>query len=177
MRVRMFLRQSAIRATTETCDHFLAKSPCGATAEAWKIVRKSLFAMEAQCESRGATLVLLGIPHPVQVCDALWEKELKRLPSDPDSYARFGVQTRLCAIAEAMGIPFVDPVDAFRQKSATKLYFSLDRHITEAGHRIVANKLLQVMEGIVKGRSEEVVDRLCPLYTKWRARLEVEVSL
>jgi hypothetical protein len=66
---------------------------------------------------------------------------------------------KLRAIADSLGLTMIDPTSAFRSDTKEQLYFELDRHMTESGHRIVASKLLQVIKGRVKGLREEEVDR------------------
>lgn len=158
-RVRMSLRGTAQSQPTRACEHFLARNPCGAVEAAWRLVGDALSEMKSRCDGEGAQLVLLSIPHPVQIYDDLWERELRHLKSNDGTFARLGVQTRLRVVADSLGVITIDPTSAFRRSRREQLYFSLDRHMTESGHRIIASKLLQVMAGSVKGISEEVVDR------------------
>lgn len=158
-RVRMSLRGTAQSQPTRDCEHFLARNPCGAVEAAWRLVGGALSEMKSRCDGEGAQLVLLSIPHPVQIYDDLWERELELLNSSVTTFDRLGVQTRLRVVADSLGVITIDPTSAFRRSRREQLYFSLDRHMTESGHRIIASKLLQVMAGSVKGISEEVVDR------------------
>jgi hypothetical protein len=91
----------------------------------------------------GFELVALMIPSEIQLQPERWNSSLSSLGLDAAAYDPY-VPTRIFqGLLSRHGIPTLDlgPVFAAGLTRGQKLYFSLDRHWTTAGHRLAADEL------------------------------------
>lgn len=138
-RVRAALRGARGPRNRRACEHFMAAEPCGDLAKAWDLTVESLRGIDAACEEAGAHLVVLIIPHPVQVDEELWRRERARFGGE--ELDRFGVNRTVAALCEALEARCVDPLSRLREGPPRRLFYRLDRHLTVEGHGRVAEAL------------------------------------
>lgn len=139
-RVRRAIQSAQGVRTRRECEHFLAVEPCGDMAIAWELTKEALRDMAALCADAGARLIVLLVPHPVQVDDRLWDRERAGV-TQREAWGRCAVQERITALCQELNITCVDPLPAFHARHE-KLFFTLDRHLTVPGHATVARALL-----------------------------------
>lgn len=108
-------------------------------ARAWELCFALLREMDRLVRGSGARFAIAVIPDQVQVYP-----ELERTVLGIDE-ADIEVQAPLAAFAREEGIPFLDllpPLRAARAAdSETPLYYTMDRHLTAEGHRVVSEAL------------------------------------
>jgi hypothetical protein len=107
-----------------------ADADSGREDQAWRLTRSLLLAWGERARQAGMRPVLLLIPSWEQVSQG----------HDATNDRRAG---QILALARDQGIPVVDPRRALHEAAsgATPLYYPKDRHLTAAGHRIVADYL------------------------------------
>jgi lysophospholipase L1-like esterase len=91
---------------------------------------------------QGAQLIVMVIPDQVEV-----EPDIPVVGLDPMVYT---VQERLLTFGRAEGIPVVDLLPGLRaanEREGIPFYFRFDRHLNPAGHRAIAEILLDALEG------------------------------
>ncbi|MBN1426379.1 hypothetical protein JXA88_17670 [Candidatus Fermentibacteria bacterium] len=155
-RIRLAMRGARGVRSTRPCEHFLAVAPCGDMAVAWDLTATALRDIGDLCHDSGAQLIVLLIPHPVQVDSALWRSELAAF-EDPQALGRFVVQERIMALCDELGVSCMDPLPAFRGRAST-LFFRLDRHLTADGHAVLANTFFPSILTLLRASPHESVD-------------------
>lgn len=112
-----------------------------AVEEAWAVTAALLGRLREDVERDGARLGVVVIPDPLQVersrwLDFLGAYRLRESDWDPDEASR-----RVCALSTERGIPCLDLLDGFRA-AGEGLYFTHDRHLSAAGHQVLADAVL-----------------------------------
>ncbi len=133
-------------ARREACAHFLAHDPCGDTACAWDLTLEAVRELASTCRAARAHVVVLAIPHPVQVDERLWHRELARVGGS--GLSRWEAQRRLEAECRRAGLTFVDPGPVFSHAGSSRLYYRIDRHLTPRGHLLLAEAVLPALEAV-----------------------------
>jgi lysophospholipase L1-like esterase len=109
---------------------------------AWNLVFALLREMERVAAKQGAQLIVMVIPDQVEV-----EPDIPIVGLDPMVYT---VQERLLTFGRAEGIPVIDLLPGLRaahEREGTPFYFRFDRHLNPAGHRAIAEILLDALQG------------------------------
>ena len=105
--------------------------------EAWIATTTQLDLVKVRCEELGARLVIACLPDQSQVDPAQRIKNIEPL--------HYRIQGDLEAWCASQGIPYIDLLPplkaAFERDPTTDLFYYADRHMTPAGHRIVAQGL------------------------------------
>lgn len=98
---------------------------------AWRLTRRLLIAWRETARRHGIEPRLLIIPSWEQVRDGRDERTDRRT-------------ARVIALSRELGIPLVDPTQTLRAaaRGGDSVFYPKDRHMTAAGHRVVA-RLLQ----------------------------------
>lgn len=115
---------------------------------------RGLEALRKQCATSGAHLVLLVIPHAVQVAPVYAER-MRTLGASLDQHDQatsvdypflFGIRE---AFEEAPRVTVVDPLPALTasERDGSPVYFSNDGHLNEVGQHCVAQELLRAISG------------------------------
>jgi SGNH hydrolase-like domain, acetyltransferase AlgX len=114
--------------------------------EMWARTQAILGALAAEVRQRGARLVLLYVPVRFEVNDDIWELTRRRYAMGP-RWDRHVVFDRLKSIAEALGVPVVDPRAVLRraEESGQPAYWTRDFHWTAVGNAVSAHELLPVV--------------------------------
>lgn len=92
-------------------------------------------------------LFVVLIPDELQVNRRRWELALKQLRLSQNEFDLTQVNRRLARFLSTEGIPFLDPLDDFRNHNsrAETLYFPSDSHLTRASHHLLADRLCTAM--------------------------------
>lgn len=101
---------------------------------AWRLTRMLLVAWRETARRHGIEPRLLVVPS--------WEQ----VSGGGD--ARAGARTaRVIALARELAVPLVDPIQALRAaaRGSDPVFYAKDRHMTAAGHRVVAQKLQECL--------------------------------
>jgi len=109
----------------------------------WSALSGLLSLLAEDVRRSGAKLTIAAVPSPVQVAPRLWRRFLDEAPPLPDG-ARYDKEapTRiLSAIAAGVGADFVDLAPGLRARGGASLYYPVNLHWTEDGHRAVADIL------------------------------------
>ena len=120
-----------------------------AVAHAWAITGALLRAFQAETRSRGARLVLVEAPAPVQVYDDLWAELEGRATREKTPLARDHPEERLGELCAAAGIPFLALAPAFRDaaphrdstRGDEQLYYQGRFHWNDAGNSLAAARV------------------------------------
>ena len=110
----------------------------------WSVTATVLKKTSDAFKQHDTPVLFLLIPAPYQVDQAVFDSYVKgfglsKLEIDLDQPNR-----KLRESCQAAGIDLLDPVEVMRKKTtaSTKLYGSVDSHLNELGHDVVANCLL-----------------------------------
>ncbi len=114
-----------------TIDYFQGGNSPFKRLQAWQSVLGHLERLKADVEGDGAVYAVVMFPW-------LWGLDAYPLKAMHDKMARH---------AAAMNVPFLDLLDAFRDRDATALRISAtDEHPNPAGHRIAADAIARFVE-------------------------------
>jgi len=96
--------------------------------------------------SKNAKLLISLIPSPIQVYPDIYNPILKRtFPNNGlvDAYLKDVTkpQKTIKAICEELDIPFLDLYPVLWQSNDRELFIPADGHLTETGHKVVADNL------------------------------------
>jgi hypothetical protein len=112
--------------------------------EGWRITQALLAQFKSDVEADGGTLRVVVIPDQIQVEPAAWSHILQSYPAmqtydwDLDQPNR-----RLAEILDAQQTPYLDLLPRFRAWDGPPLFFPIDGHWTERGHRLAGESLFQ----------------------------------
>jgi hypothetical protein len=98
------------------------------------------------CDANGIALSLVYLPWPEEVDDSLY------VVTAVDSLPRWGVVSWVGEFCAEEGIPFLDPIPAFRAATngrGKRLYWV---HLNYEGHRVLAEFLLDALPERVSSR-------------------------
>lgn len=126
----------------------------GEVDEMWRRTSAILAALKADVAARGARLVLFYIPDRTEVNDQVYETVLESWENARKGWRRDKVFKRMQEVCASLGLPLVDPRDAFRVADASGggAFFPKDGHWTEAGHATAGHEIARFLrqEGIVR---------------------------
>ena len=132
---------------------------------AWRVTAALLRALRREVEATGARLALAVIPCAEQVDDALWADLERRVRGAELEPAREEPSRRLAEIATREGVPLVDLAPAFLAAarpraggpaSAARLFLLGRFHLSDEGHRVVADSLRRFL---VEGEGRGLLER------------------
>ena len=131
---------------------------------AWRLTAALLRRLRDEVEASGARLAVAVIPCAEQVDDELWSDLVRRARDAGLELEREGPSRRLAQIAAREGIPLVDLAPAFaaaarrspgEPASAARLFLLGRFHLSDEGHRVVAEALHRfLVEGGGRGLLE-----------------------
>lgn len=121
---------------------------------AWRLTRAVLTRFADACKVRGIHLILMDIPFQEEVSEERLQASCRRYPQ----LCALGMdwsssRKELTPLTQDLGIEYLDlrkPMS--RHPAPASLYFEEDGHLTEAGHRFVAE--------VLKGRLDEFFEGL-----------------
>ena len=125
------------------------RRPLPEIAEAWRTTRALLRDLNADVRRRGARLLVVYVPHRLEVNQATWERFGLMLGWNDANTERAGLARRLRAIADDVGFELLDLTPALRQADrswTSNPYYLQDEHWTVAGHRTAA----RAIEGVLR---------------------------
>ena len=138
--VRKALFAAAQDAGRELWKHRFARTAW--EEDAWRAQEENFAAMVKVVRAAGARLVVFAVPHEFQL--------------DPELRAEHGdrvifPQRQLAKICARLEVPFLDPFDEFAKAREQRLYTD-HLHLSEAGHRLAARRLLAFLRrrGLVR---------------------------
>jgi len=118
--------------------------------DAWRITEALLAQMKQEAESDGAELRVVVIPAQPQVEPAVWQHILQTYPAmqsrewDLDQPNR-----KLAEILEAQQTPSLDLLPIFRAWDGPTLFFPIDGHWNERGHRLAGEALTEWLLDVI----------------------------
>ncbi|MEW6746684.1 MAG: SGNH/GDSL hydrolase family protein [Planctomycetota bacterium] len=122
-------------------DHYdadLALDPRGRSSQyKMRLMEQVVTRMKSTAESLGVSVLLLLIPHPIDVCDGydLAQVDPARFPE----YERSQLTDVLVRIALRQGVPYVNLFPEYRARDANELYFhGGNDHWNDAGQELAA---------------------------------------
>lgn len=147
-----FLKNSYVRATAAkftgrigiegNAVEALQKNETSAIAGAWTSTYLLLSEAAQTAKFNNATLMLVAIPHQVQVDDGIWRGVISKYGINEADYDQSLPAKRLAAFAAEMGIRVLDLQPSLAEANREeKLYYSVDGHLNRKGH-LEAAKLL-----------------------------------
>jgi hypothetical protein len=123
---------------------------------AWDLTFEAVRRLARACRERNVQLVVLLIPHPVQVDDGLWRREHAAF-ADTAALDRLLAQRKVGLLCADLGVTCVDPLPAFRV-GRRELFYRLDRHLTVAGHGVAAAELAPAVRRLLGCPPHERLD-------------------
>ncbi|MBI3725578.1 SGNH/GDSL hydrolase family protein [bacterium] len=121
--------------------------------EAWRLVGEHLKGIVESSRSAGAAPVVLVIPDEIQVDATLRSRVCAAYSLDENDYDLEQPQRKLKELAQALSVPVVDVLPAFREQgSQGGLYIPRDTHWNARGHELAAGLLSPVLEAALSGR-------------------------
>jgi hypothetical protein len=134
--------------------HWLLHWP-GTEAFALAEVLASLTEIEALCEEQGLLFAVVVLPTKTDVDEDEPDERAEALATLDLTEEQAGVIRRLGRAAKAAleerGVPCVDPYDEMKARTEP-FYWRRDHHLNHAGHALVAEQLLPVLERMLAGR-------------------------
>ncbi len=118
------------------------------------LMRALIGEIAIEANNRGALIVVSLIPSPMQVyVDSYGELLRNSFPSSPEIEEWLNDQQRpqriTAEICAQIGLPFLDLYPILRANNEQNLYVPREGHLSESGHRIVADALAQFVEETV----------------------------
>ena len=126
--------------------------------ETWEITEALLVAMASECESRGVRFLAVLIPDQVEV------ERGARVVGLPRQFS--GLRDRLTEVADRHTIPFYSPLECLKdsyEKEGTPYYYRMNRHLTVAGNRAMADCIGPVILESLGKKPGTVNKDNCPL--------------
>jgi len=124
--------------------HDLYRDPAPAYLQsALALTQGLLGALRNEAAQHGAELWILLVPLRDQVEDPRWSA----LAVEEPTLLRDQPQRAITAIAEANGLPVVDPLPAFRalDSAGTRLFWRIDGHLDATGQRVIAEQVVAAL--------------------------------
>jgi lysophospholipase L1-like esterase len=115
--------------------------------DAWTVTEALLAELKRQVEEDGAELRVVVIPAQLQVEPAVWQHILRTFPAmqglewDVDQPNRM-----LAAVLQRQGTPYLDLLPIFRAWDGPSLFFPIDGHWNERGHRLAGEALFDWLQ-------------------------------
>ncbi len=110
--------------------------------EGWRITEALLAEMKKEVEADGATLRVVVIPAQLQVEPAVWRHILQTFPAmQAYQWDLDQPNVMLAAILQKQGTPYLDLLPIFRAWNGPTLFFPIDGHWNERGHRLAGESL------------------------------------
>ncbi|MEM3373736.1 MAG: hypothetical protein QXE31_00800 [Candidatus Woesearchaeota archaeon] len=111
---------------------------------------KMIKGMNSILKKNNIKFLVVMIPDRVQVDDRLWNNVIKKYNYNPDEYIRDFPERYLSELLKKEDIDTIALFDIFKNESNKKLiYFPIDRHLNEEGHKIVSNILYDYVKEII----------------------------
>jgi len=126
------------------------RRPIPEVTEAWRMTRALLRDLNADVQRRGARLLVVYIPHRLEVNQATWQHFCLMLGWNDGNTERDGLARRLREIARDVGFEMLDLTPAFQQADrawTSNPYYLQDEHWTPVGHRTAAREIERVLRG------------------------------
>ena len=110
---------------------------------AWQVTQRLLSRLNSGVADIGAQLVVFSVPSNPSVEDRLQEKLRRRFPPGTICAKEAPGHKRLAQILEEESIPYIELLDTFRSAagSGENLFRRSDRHWSEAGHALAAERV------------------------------------
>jgi hypothetical protein len=116
----------------------------GTLDEGWKLTEAILARLAHDCAEDGAELVVLAFPLKIEVENQWRDRLMARAGVEESALDLEQPYKRLHRFCETDGIPFIYPLDEFRQAATHRdLYFRLDGHPSRFGQLMGARVLLE----------------------------------
>lgn len=118
-----------------------ARHPDAQWEQAWQLTAALLAEFERSTAEVGTRLVVVIVPSHFQVYPGRWSDFLSQHHLDAGQWDLDAPNRRLGEILQANGTDFIDLLPGLRAQannSPAPLYFTLDEHWTETGHRAAA---------------------------------------
>jgi hypothetical protein len=118
----------------------------------WRITEALLARMRDRSAEMGARFVVVAAPDWRALDPEAWREELTRGNPSSNRLASGRLQItaptdRLGAVADRLGVPYINLLPPFQQATAAgeHLYLDFDKHWTPAGHQTAANAIAQAL--------------------------------
>jgi len=112
--------------------------------EAWRNTEGYLLKIKELADKRGIKLAIFTIPIEAQVSSPQEMSEASQFYFEEKPTDDFDIYVeRFC---RGRGVDFIDMLPVFRDNKKLNLYFEKEGHLTEAGHRLVADVLYKYIE-------------------------------
>ncbi len=154
--VRLVARAMALRRHTSAGSgvpvdfEVFAAEPDETWEEAWRITEALLAETRRTAEAAGARFAVVILPDRLQIDDDLWQIALDSYPPMAErAWDRRGPHRRLARICDDQGLECLDLLEPFtaREARGETLYFPVDGHLNEAGHRAMADEIAAFVRG------------------------------
>jgi acetyltransferase AlgX (SGNH hydrolase-like protein) len=118
--------------------------------EAWAVTERYIAGIAGLARERGIAFVVVVYPHPYQVSAGESPEGRRRVGAGPGFYASERPFRRLAEIGQRVGIPVLDLVALFRERSAQDgpLFFPDDMHHNERGARVFGQGVVNGLIGL-----------------------------
>lgn len=128
--------------------------------QAWAHTHLILGTFAREVARDGARFAVVYVPSRMEVSDRDWELTRRRYSLD-DKWDRRLVRDRLREIASAAGFPLIDLTEPLQRAQAHdgEVYFRIDGHWNEHGHRVAGATVAAASAGLLPGCA---VDRAAP---------------
>jgi lysophospholipase L1-like esterase len=126
------------------------RRPIPEVSDAWRTTRALLRDLNADVQRRGARLLVVYVPHRLEVNQATWQRFSLMLGWNEANTERAGLARRLREIARDVGFELLDLTPALQQADrswGSGPYYLQDEHWTVAGHRTAAREIQRVLRG------------------------------
>jgi len=118
---------------------------------AFRVTEALLAAVRDSCAARGIPLLLFAYPQKVEVDAQARASELHHYGYDPRQFDLAAPYVRLQALADHLDVPFVYPLDLFRQEEIRRpLFFARDGHPNAVGNALAAQVLEQAVRDLLE---------------------------
>lgn len=117
---------------------------------AWEVTSELLALLNKRCQELDCQLVVASLPDHEEVDPEAHIKNIEPL--------NFAVRDELFRVCSELGVPTVDllpPLSASHASGGEPLYYFADRHLTEAGARVVGAALAKDLRGFTLGQEAD----------------------
>ena len=130
------------------------RTPPPEVQKAYAELARTLEGYQRLCVRSGVEFVVLVAPQPYQVQSIDWDLALSTYGLRADAFDLDLPQRTIAGACRALGIPCIDPTDrmrAARDRTGLEMYFpGGDMHWQSAGHRVVAEELVEGLAAILR---------------------------
>lgn len=113
----------------------------------WERVQDSLLRMADQAKAVGAELLVLNIPYPFEVDEAIWHATAQRYRFDERDFDVHRPSRLLSTLCQTHGIQYLDTLPTFTRaaRAGDRLFFTRDAHLTARGHELIAQDIIRYL--------------------------------